>query len=102
MKTALPVWDAPDGWPAGSTAYLLNEPYVPAHSEVEYPVKNWMVVAATYQEPHPTDPDVTRPVTAIYGAFGKLLGGLVSRSCHELALQALGYRMVDHAEGKNA
>lgn len=102
MKKALPVWDAPDGWPAGTQAYLLNKPYVPEYSEVEYPVLNWMFVVATYQEPHPIDPDVTRPVTAVYSVKGDLLGGLVSRACHELALKALGYEIVDHAEGENA
>lgn len=102
MKKALPVWDAPDGWPAGTVAYLLTQPYLHAVSEVEFPKAYWMFMVSTFQEPHPVDPDVTRPVTAVYGVDGQLVGGWVSRACHELALGVLGYVIADHAEGKSA
>lgn len=102
MKKAVPVWDAPDGWPAGTVAYLLDTPYWHARSEVEWPTRHWVVMVSTFQEPHPVDPDVTRPVTAVYGVGGQLLGGWVSRACHEVALNAMGYEIADHAEGLNA
>jgi hypothetical protein len=96
MKTALPVWDAPDGWPAGSVAYLLNKPF---QSER---MNHFLVIATTYQEPYSEDPDVFRPVSAVYAPDGEILHWVQGRACHETALNAMGYKLVDHAEGKNA